>query len=219
MDGLIVERGPNGSNDDLLDQLIAANTAGRLSDTELRQMLILLFAAGFDTTKNTLSLMLHAMIDHPQIWARCAQEPAYCAKVIEESLRFASPSCTYRVVTESIDYRDISLAVGDMLIFPVSIAGRDPTAFPEPMTFDPERSLSNRHLAFGRGMHMCLGQFMARANIEEGVHLIAQRITNPRLDGEVTWRPFPGTWGLRSLPVSFDPMPGKRRPEPEVAHG
>ena len=64
-------------------------------------------------------------------------------------------------------------------------------------------------MAFGRGMHMCLGQHLARAQIQEGIHLIAQRITNPRLVGEVTWRPFPGVWGIRTLPIAFEP--GARR--------
>src|SRR5206468_4236168 len=191
----------------LLDQLIAANTSGALTDDELRQMLILLFAAGFDTTKNTLTLLLYAMVNNPEVWVRCAQDRAYCDKVVEESLRFASPSSTYRTVVEAFDYRHVRFEVGDMLIFPVSIAGRDPNAFPEPMKFDPERVHANRHLAFGRGAHICLGQFMARGNIEEGTHLIAQRILNPQLAGDVAWRPFPGTWGIKRLPVSFEPGP------------
>ena len=215
VDGLIVERGTDGVGDDLLDQLIAANTSGALTDKELRQMLILLFAAGFDTTKNTLSLLMKVMLAQPGGCARCAEDRAYCDKVVEESLRFASPSCTYRMVMEPFEYRDVTFAKDTMLVFPVSIAGRDPEAFPDPMTFNPERVQTNRHLAFGRGVHICLGQFMARANVEEGIHLIAQRLTKPRLDGEVTWRPFPGTWGVRTLPIAFDPAP--RRAEVEAA--
>ena len=207
VDGLIAARGPDGGQGDLLDQLIAAHTSGALSDVELRQMLILLFAAGFDTTKNTLSLLMRAMLDEPEGWAHCAEDRAYCDKVVEESLRYASPSSTYRLVMEAFDYRDVRLAKDSVLIFPVSIAGLDTAAFPDAAVFNPERVHANRHLAFGRGVHMCLGQFMARANIEEGVHLIAQRITKPRLAGEVTWRPFPGTWGVKSLPIAFEPAP------------
>lgn len=207
VDDLISTRGAEGGQGDLLDQLIAANTSGALTHDELRQTLILLFAAGFDTTKNTLTLLLYVMMNHPSIWARCAEDKAYCDKVVEESLRFASPSSAYRVVARSFDYRGLRFESGDMLIFPVSIAGRDPTAFPNPMTLDPDRTHTNRHLAFGRGMHMCLGQFMARANIEEGAHLMAQRITTPRITGEVKWRPFLGTWGIQNLPVAFQPAP------------
>jgi cytochrome P450 len=73
------------------------------------------------------------------------------------------------------------------------------------MAFDPEREQEARHLAFGRGTHICLGQYLATAQMEEGLHLIAQRIANPRLDGEVTWRPFRGgAWGIRSLPIRFE---------------
>jgi hypothetical protein len=57
---------------------------------------------------------------------------------------------------------------------------------------------------------------MARAQIEEGVHLIAQRLVNPRLTGDVTWRPFPGVWGIKTLPIAFDPAP-PRAPSPEPA--
>jgi cytochrome P450 len=94
-----------------------------------------------------------------------------------------------------------------MIVFPLAISGRDEAAFPHPTDFDPDRALPNRHIAFGRGMHMCLGQYLARAQIVEGVHLIAQRITNPRPAGDATWRPFPGVWGLKSLPIEFDPAP------------
>ena len=54
-------------------------------------------------------------------------------------------------------------------------------------------------------MHICLGQFLATANVEEGLHEIARRITNPRLVGDVHWKPFPGVWGITQLPIAFDP--------------
>jgi cytochrome P450 len=73
------------------------------------------------------------------------------------------------------------------------------------MEFQPERVRTTRHLAFGRGMHICLGQYLARAQLEEGLHLIARRLGKPRLAGEVTWRPFLGAWGLRTLPIAFEP--------------
>lgn len=69
-------------------------------------------------------------------------------------------------------------------------------------------------MAFGRGMHICLGQFIARAQIEEGLHLIAQWVTNPKLAGGFGHRPFPGVWGLRGLPIEFTPAP--KRAEPAI---
>jgi cytochrome P450 len=215
VDDRINERGTAGGRGDLLDELIAANTAGALDDEELRIMLVFLFAAGYDTSKNLLTLTLHSMIEAPDVWKRCAEDRPFCDKVVEEQLRLTSPSNIYRLVTEAFDYRDVTFPKGSMLILPLTISGRDPEVFPDPMAFDVDRRGKDRHLAFGRGMHICLGQYLARAQAEEGLHVIAQRITNPRLAGEVTWRPFPGVWGIKSLPIAFDPAPA--RPEPAAS--
>lgn len=211
VDKLIVDRGPNAGKGDLLDDLISANTSGALNDEELRIMLIFLFGAGYDTSKNLLTLLMHSMLGAPHVWARCAEDRPYCDKVVEEQLRLASPSNIYRQVTEDFEYRGVVFPKDSMLVLPLTIAGRDPSVFRNPTAFDPDRTDTDRHLAFGRGMHICLGQFVARAQVEEGVHLIAQRVTHPRLAGEVSWRPFPGVWGIRTLPITFDP--GPRRPE------
>ena len=205
VDGLIAERGAAGGEGDLLDALIASNNTGNLSDTELRQMLILLFAAGYDTSKNLLTLMMHSMLQHPEIWQRCATDYEYCKKAVKEQLRHTSPSNSYRVVTETFEYRDVVFPKDDMLIFPLSISGRDGTVFAHPDKFDPERSEKAGNIAFGRGIHICLGMFLAQANVEEGMHLIAQRLKNPRLAGEVVWRGFPGVWGIKNLPIASDP--------------
>lgn len=221
VDGLIAERGadggPSGDHDDLLDDLIAANTSGQLSDVELRQMLVFLFGAGYDTSKNLLTLTVRSLLQDPPLWVRCAEDRPFCGKVVEEGLRHTSPSNPYRLVVEDLEYRDVRFPAGSLLVFPLAVASRDPASFPDPMAFNPERTHANRHIAFGRGMHLCLGQYLARAQLEEGLHLMAQRITNPRLAGEVAWRPFPGVWGLKTLPIAFDPAP--RRPDAEPPGG
>lgn len=204
---LIAERGPSAGKDDLLDDLIAANTSGAINDEELRIMLVFLFGAGYDTTKNLLTLTMFTMLSEPEIWARCAEDRPYCDKVVREQLRLTSPSNTYRLVTEDFEFRGVLFPQDTMLFIPLSIAGRDPGVCANAAAFDPERPEPERHLAFGRGIHICLGQSLARAQAEEGVHLIAQRITRPKLVGEVTWRPFPGVWGIKSLPIEFAPGP------------
>jgi cytochrome P450 len=104
-------------------------------------------------------------------------------------------------VTESFTYRDVEIPAGTMLVFPLSVSGRDNEVFQQPHVFDPERSEKNPSQGFGRGMHMCIGQFLAIANVEEGLHQIAQRIIDPQLVGEVKWKLFPGVWGITSLPI------------------
>ena len=193
-----------GSTPDLLDTLLAVTGDGGLSEREVHDLLIFLFVAGYDTSKNVLTFAMHALLNRPEIYQRCAEDIAYCRTVVTETLRFHSPATITRLVGEDFSYRDVTFSRGDMLFFPVSISGRDPASFENPDEFLPEREGRERHTAFGLGGHICLGQFIARAQIEEGLHLIAQRLKNPRLAGEVGHRPFFGVWGLRGMPLEFE---------------
>jgi cytochrome P450 len=193
----------SGGERDLLDLLINCNKSGALTDTELTDMLINLFVAGYDTSKNIMTLTMSMLIERPEIYERCGRDLDYCQKVVEEALRFRSSTSVLRQVTEDIVYRHVLLPKGTLLWFTIPTAGRDPDAFENADTFDPDRTDENRHMAFGRGAHICLGQFIARAQIVEGMHLIAQRLKQPRLIGPVGYRPFTGAGGLKGLPIEF----------------
>jgi cytochrome P450 len=206
VDALVAERGRDGTSGDLLDVMIAAETNGQISDKELRQLLILMFAAGYDTTKNLTILLMRSMLDNPDVYRRCGEDFDYARKVVKEQLRFMTPSNTMRMVKDGFSYCGVDIPAGTMLVFPLTISGHDPALFGDPGKFDPERPEKHATQAFGRGMHICLGQFLAVANVEEGVHLIARRLANPRLAGEIAWKPFPGVWGITSLPIVFDPV-------------
>jgi cytochrome P450 len=196
-------RKPKGE-EDMLEVLVATVDEGKLSERELYDLLIFLFVAGYDTSKNALTLMMDALIDRPEMYRRCAEDLAYCKKVSEENFRYLTTSTIPRIVTKDIIYKDVTIPQGTMLFFPVSISGRDP-AIERGDLFDPERDQAQkRHITFGMGIHICLGQFIARAQIEEGLHQIAQRIRNPRRTGPSAWRPFYGVWGLKGLPIAFD---------------
>jgi len=190
---------------DLLQVMMTASSEGNLTDRELADLLIFLFVAGYDTSKNVLTYTMHLMIDNPDIYERCAGDRDYCRKTVEESLRLFSPATTFRMTVQDLVYRGVLLPRDTMLFFPLSIAGRDPGAFDEPDRFDPERVANRRHVAFGLGAHMCLGQYIARAQLQESLQLIARRIRNPRRTAPPGWRPFPGTWGIRGLPITFTP--------------
>lgn len=192
---------------DLLDNLLTAVDAGALTVEEIYDLLIILFVAGYDTSKNVITMLMHKLIDMPDIYNRCADDVGYCGKVIEEGLRYANPATIPRLTNEDIVFKDVTFPKDSMIFFPVSVLGRDPSAVTNPDAFDPDRTHTNRTLAFGRGMHMCLGQFIARSQLQEGLHMITQRMTKPKLVGEVGWRPFPGVWGLRGLPIEFTPAP------------
>jgi cytochrome P450 len=200
---------PAGENPNLLDALLEAQTTRGLTDAELNSLLIFLFVAGYDTSKNVLTMIMHQLLSRPEMYERCAEDFAYCQKVVEENLRFQNPGTSTRVTNQDVTYRDLVIPKDTMLFFPNSMIGRDPGMFPDPDKIDPERPNSQRHIAFGAGPHMCLGQHIARAQIQEGLHLITQRLKNPKLVGPVGWRPFPGTWGMKGLPLEFTPAPAK----------
>jgi cytochrome P450 len=205
VDQLVVERSERGDqSNDLLDALINARSAGQMNDTELRDLLIFLFVAGYDTSKNQLTHIVNLLLDRPEAWQRCPNQRDYCDRVVEEVLRHSGVATSYRDVKESFEYRDVSFPQGTMLIFPLGIACRYSEVFLQPDVFDPERGASKRILAFGRGAHICLGQYLARLQIAEGLHMIASRLINPERSAPVAWRPFPGVWGLSSLPLRFE---------------
>ncbi|MCX7863730.1 MAG: cytochrome P450 [Novosphingobium sp.] len=145
----------------------------------------------------------HLLFQQPELWERCGRDRAFCALAVEEGLRHSSPSSPPRIALEDIDYAGVHIPRGTHLMFLLNISGRDPRSFDDPMAYRPGRAYARHHLAFGKGAHICLGLHLARFQMEEGLHLIAQRIRNPQIIGEVTWRRFPGVWGLESLPIRF----------------
>jgi cytochrome P450 len=208
VDGLVKERKARADpgEPDLLDALIAAESGGTVDATELRDLLLFLFVAGYDTSKNQLAHIMNFMLDRPAQWLRCASDRRYCEKVVDEVLRHSGVATSYRNATRDVEFRGVTLPAGTMLIFPMGVVCRYSGPFENGLAFDPERTnVNNRHTAFSRGMHSCLGMFLAKLQIGEGLHLIAQQLKNPRRDGELVWRLFPGVWGPKHLPIAFDP--------------
>ena len=207
VDTLVNEREGSGQHDRdaLLDTLIAGKNAGQMDPTELRFMVLTIVVAGYDTSKNQLSVTMKLLLERPEMYERCAQDLHFCRKVTDESLRHSAIATPYREAAEDFTYEGFHFRKGETLVLAPPLANRDPAVFVEPQTFNPERENTARNVAFGRGVHFCPGQFLARNQLQEGLHLIAQRLKNPRLKGPIEWRPFLGAWGLKSLPIIFDP--------------
>ena len=199
-------RNQNETKDDLLQTLVDLATDGeRLSDEELRVLLINLISAGYDTTKNQLILMMKVLLDHPEEWSKVAADPGRAKRVVDESLRFYNPiSATFRVTNVDVEYRDTLIPKDTMLMMPLTYAGRDGSFYDSPDAFNPDRD-KTKSITFGQGMHICIGMFMARALLEEALSVLVERIENPQLAGEVVFRHFSGMVAMEALPISFEP--------------
>ncbi|MDD9963132.1 MAG: cytochrome P450 [Gammaproteobacteria bacterium] len=206
VDKLFKEREANPRREvadkDLMDQLLeVTDHEDGLTRQELYDLIVLLFGGGYDTSKNLLNMIVNILLDRPDDWRRLASDEAFAKAIINETLRYASVITTYRIAREDIVYRDVTIPQGTMLVFPLPLAGRDASIFSNPNEFDPGRKPDARHFSLGRGIHICLGQFIARVQIEVALPIIASRLPDLARDGHVEWRPFPGVWGLKSLPV------------------
>jgi len=193
-----------GDEADLLDLLMAARAKGGMSRRELADLIVFLLVGGFDTSKNMLTLVMHELVQRPEDYARCAEDLDFCGCVVDEAMRLHGASNTNRLVTQAIEYRGVRIPVGTVLWFPWGVTGCDPAVSEEPTLFDPHKQRGHPHVAFGLGPHICLGKFIARVLLSEGVHAIAKRIPCPTSPGPGGWRPFLGVWGVKGLPITFE---------------
>lgn len=197
--------------DDLLTSMIAAEEAGdRLSTDELVMMTEAVIVAGTDTTRNQLGLSLAVFTRYPDQWALLAERPELAPRAVEECMRYAGAvRGTGRFASEDIVYRDVLFPAGSIVFPALATANRDDAVFSAPETFDITREPSGQpQLTFGSGIHYCLGAALARAELQEALPLLAQRLPDLRIDGEITFKPETvGIFGAQHFPVRFTPTP------------
>jgi cytochrome P450 len=205
---LIAERRDKPA-DDLLTDLIAAEEAGdRLSTEELVMMVNAVIVGGTDTTRNQLGCAVSLFADHPEQWALLADRPELAQRAVEESMRyFGAVRGTARFASVDIEYRDVVFPAGTFMSIGLVEANRDGAVFAEPEVFDITVQKSDQpQLTFGSGIHYCLGQALARAELQEALPLLARRMPNLRIDGAITWKPEGvGIFGPAHMPIAFDP--------------
>jgi cytochrome P450 len=195
-------------SDDLITGLLQAEEAGdRFAKEELQGMVYLLLLAGYETTVNLIGNGVLALLEHPDPLARLRNNLALLPSAIEEMLRFCAPvmTSTIRYAAEDMTLRDVVIPKGDMVLLVIGAANRDPRRFASPDAFDITRA-DNKHLAFGNGIHYCLGAPLARMEGEIALRTLLRRMPNLRLDAApetLTWRPNYLLRGLVKLPVVF----------------
>jgi cytochrome P450 len=204
--GLIAERRSKPA-EDLLTDLIAAEEAGdKLTTDELVMMVNAVIVGGTDTTRNQLGCAVALFANHPDQWALLAERPELAPRAVEETMRyFGAVRGTARFASSDIEYRDVLFPVGTFISVGLAEANRDSTVFNAPETFVIASEASGQpQLTFGSGIHYCLGAALARAELQEALPLLAQRMPKLAIDGQITWKPEGvGIFGPAHMPITF----------------
>lgn len=200
----LIERRRNDPSDDLLSALIAAEEAGdKLNKEELLATCILLLIAGHETTVNLIGNGMLALLRHPDQLALLRSDPTLAPSAVEEVLRFDAPvQMTARTALEDIELAGATLSKGMQAVLLLASANRDDAEFPNAERFDIRRQ-DNHHLAFGFGIHYCLGAPLARLEGEIALREVVTRFEGLELAGDPTYKENIVLRGLAALPVGF----------------
>ncbi|MEV5734941.1 cytochrome P450 [Streptomyces sp. NPDC052292] len=204
---LIEDKRCAGPTDDLLSDLIrtTAEDGDRLSSRELSGMAYLLLIAGHETTVNLIGNGVHALLTHPDQLAALRADMSLLDGAVEEMLRYEGPveTATFRYAAEPLEIAGTAIEQGQSVMIGLTAADRDGGRYAEPDRFDIRRD-ARGHLAFGHGIHYCLGATLARLEGRIAVGTLLERAPGLALDGS------PGEWlpgmlirGMRSLPVRW----------------
>lgn len=193
--------------DDLISALLAAQVDGEhLSEEELLGFCILLLLAGNETTTTLLGNALLTLDEHPAAMDELRADPSLIPGAIEEILRYRSPvRLLMRETTREVELSGQRIPAGERVMVWLASADRDEEQFPDPDTFDIRRT-PNRHLAFGYGIHFCLGAPLARLEARIALERMLARWTNIRRANQEPLEPLTSyvLLGLRHLPIAFD---------------
>ncbi len=191
--------------DDLLSAMIAAEERGEvLSEDELLASCMLLLAAGNETTTNLIGNGMLTLLRNEDQLDKLLDDPSLLDSAIEEMLRYEGPvQATARTADADVEIDGHMIEKGKMLFVLLAAANRDPAAFPDAETFDIARS-DNNHVAFGNGLHFCLGAPLARMEAQITFQTLFERRGKPRLvSDEAAWNGNFILRGLNSLPLAF----------------
>jgi pimeloyl-[acyl-carrier protein] synthase len=201
-----IERRRNSPGPDLISALIASEEADILTPGELLASLILLLMAGNETTTNLIGNGLLALMRHPEQLARLCDVPGLMASAVEEILRFDSPvQGAIRVARKPASIGGVEIEPGTLVIVMLAAANRDPSRFDHPEVFDIARD-PNEHLAFGRGIHFCLGAQLARLEGSIAIAAVLDRFPHLELadpSAPLSYRGSLFLRGLAALPLSI----------------
>lgn len=193
--------------DDLLSILIAAQDAGDLDETELIATAMLILMAGHGSTIDVMGSGCYALLAHPDEMAKLREAPDLMPCAVQEMFRYDTPlPFFHRYAAEACEVAGYQMPKGTKVGLLYAAANRDPDAFPDPNRFDIART-PNRHLSFGMGAHLCLGNNLSRLDMEVLFTTLLNRTRQIELaTEEVTYKPGISVRGPIALPVSLTPV-------------
>ncbi|MFF4345790.1 cytochrome P450 [Streptomyces sp. NPDC001530] len=205
--GSLIDRKQRDPGDGLLDELIHDQLRkGTVDREELISLATILLVAGHETTANMISLGTFTLLRHPEQLAELRAEPTLMPAAVEELLRFLSiADGLLRVATEDIEVAGTTIRADEGVVFSTSVINRDAHTFPEPDALDWHRS-ARQHVAFGFGIHQCLGQNLARAEMEIALLSLFDRFPGLRLAApadDIPFKPGDTIQGMLELPVTW----------------
>jgi cytochrome P450 len=201
---LVVERRARPQNDMLSDLVVAAEDGDMLSEADLLSTCFGFLTAGHETTTNLIGNGLFALLEHPDQLRQLANEPELITTAVEELLRYDCPlQRSVRIAKDDINFEGARIAKGQFVYTVLASANRDPDQFPNPDRLDIRRD-PNRHLAFGFGIHHCVGAPLARIEGAITLSAILRWLPGLRLaDDPLEWQANIAFHGLKALPVVF----------------
>jgi cytochrome P450 len=205
--GLLRSPSPSEGPDALLPALRPEVEAGTLSEDECVSLIGSVLLGGVDTTQAQLAHAVRLFAEHPDQWAALRDDHSRAAAAVDEVLRYEPITpFTARLVTEEFTERDVTFPPGTVLVVCAATANRDPSVYDAPDVFDITADRGGvTPLTFGAGPHFCLGHALARAELEEALAFLAQRVRDITLTGPPRFDTPAGVYGLHELPVRLAP--------------
>lgn len=205
----LIQRRRQDPKEDLLSLLVQAESEGdTLSETELISTILLLIVAGHETTVNLIGNGIFTLLNHPDELQTLRDTPSLMDSAIEELLRFMGPVefATNRWTGEEYEWNGKIISEGDMVLIALASANRDPEYFKQPDRLDLSRE-RNHHIAFGMGIHHCLGAPLARLEGRIAIGTLLRRRNNIKLavpPEQLEWQPTYLMRGFASLPLQLE---------------
>jgi len=197
---LIAERRAHPT-DDLITKLLAPAEEGTLTEYELFWFCLLLLVAGIETTTNLIGNMVIALHDHPDQWTELKRDPSLVPAAINECLRFDAPiQGFFRQTTRPYEVAGVEIPAGHRVLLSFGAANRDPDHYPKPDALDIGRNPTD-HLAFGSGIHRCLGAGLAELEGQIVLEHLLARFESLEFDGDVVRTGNPTLRGASQLPL------------------